>query len=73
MTTPSRPSFLSRLIGLPATDAQDDAGDMGTAIGLEYSLDQAALHAAPGPAGGAAARGEGSARSGWFSRRTSND
>lgn len=41
MSTPSRPSLLRRLIGLPPRPvADDDAADMGTAMGLEFTLDQ---------------------------------
>jgi hypothetical protein len=45
MSTPSRTSLLRRLIGLPGRSAvhEDDAADMGTAIGLDYSLDQAPI------------------------------
>jgi hypothetical protein len=48
MSTPSRPSLLRRLIGLPPRPvADDDAGDMGTAMGLDFTLDQAPLKPEP--------------------------
>jgi hypothetical protein len=48
MSTPPRPSLLRRLIGRPAREASVDAADMGTAIGMDYVMDQAP--AAPSPA-----------------------
>lgn len=67
MSTTSRTSLLRRLIGLPAQRPavlHDDACDMGTAIGLDYSLDQAPLaKAKPSKAGQSAAR------SSWGRRR----
>lgn len=48
MSTPSRPSLLRRLIGLPPRPvADDDAADMGTAMGLDFMLDQPPLKAEP--------------------------
>lgn len=48
MSTPSRPSLLRRLIGRPPRPvAEDDAGDMGTAMGMDFMLDQPPLKAAP--------------------------
>lgn len=49
MSTPPRTSLLRRLIGMPAPAPRLDPADMGTAIGLDYCLDQAPL-AAPVPA-----------------------
>ena len=43
MSSESRTRFLRRLIGLPAAAPERDAADMGTAIGMEYVLDQPPL------------------------------
>ena len=40
MTKPQRPSLWRRLMGLPVVAGGADAGDMGTAMGMEYSMDQ---------------------------------
>lgn len=50
MSTPSRPSFLRRLMGHPAPAPEFDAGDMGTAFGMDYCLDQRPLEPLPSPA-----------------------
>jgi hypothetical protein len=41
MSNPSRASLLRRLIGRRAPADDIDAADMGTAIGLDFILDQA--------------------------------
>ncbi|HSI47780.1 MAG TPA: hypothetical protein VLA61_05900 [Ideonella sp.] len=67
----SRPnSLLRRLIGLPAGSAshQQDPADMGTAIGMEYTLDQPPL---PHHAESGGVRGQTPSR-GWFARRHNN-
>ena len=43
MTSPPRTSLLRRLIGAPAEVPQQDPADMGTAIGMEYVMDQPPL------------------------------
>lgn len=43
MTSPPRTSLLRRLIGAPADVPQQDPADMGTAIGMEYVMDQPPL------------------------------
>ncbi|TDM09239.1 MAG: hypothetical protein C4K60_08030 [Ideonella sp. MAG2] len=50
MNTPSRPSFLRRLMGHSAPAPEFDAGDMGTAFGMDYCLDQRPLEPLPSPA-----------------------
>jgi hypothetical protein len=55
MPTQARPNLLRRLLGWSAPEPETDAGDMGTAIGMEYSMDQAPLEpvlrqATPNPA-----------------------
>ena len=40
MSNPPRTSLLRRLIGLGAPASDLDAADMGTAIGLDFVLDQ---------------------------------
>lgn len=50
MSTPSRPSFLRRLMGHLAPAPELDAGDMGTAFGMDYCLDQRPLEPLPSPA-----------------------
>ncbi|MFZ2986426.1 hypothetical protein [Ideonella sp.] len=65
MSTPPK-SLLRRLIGNQNSQPEFDAGDMGTAIGLEYSLDQPPL---PAPSIKLPATGE---RKRWFARKPSN-
>jgi hypothetical protein len=43
MSTPPRTNLLRRLIGMPAPAPRQDPADMGTAIGLDYCLDQSPL------------------------------
>lgn len=43
MTSPPRTSLLRRLIGAPAEAPQQDPADMGTAIGMDYVMDQPPL------------------------------
>lgn len=47
MTTKHRPSLLRRLLAWRARPQPMDPADMGTEIGLDYILAQAAAHAAP--------------------------
>ena len=42
MSNAAQPSLLRRLMGLPAPIPEIDPADMGTAIGLDFCLDEAA-------------------------------
>jgi hypothetical protein len=47
MSTIARPSLLRRLMGLPAPRPEFDPADMGTAMGLDFMLDQPPLEGEP--------------------------
>lgn len=67
MSTPPRTSLLRRLIGMPSETPRQDPADMGTAIGLDYILDQPPL---PEP-GVSRASKPGAARRNWLPKRPS--
>ena len=64
MALTSRTSLLQRLLGRSAPVRDEDPADMGTAIGLDFMLDQPPLHDA-----GSAPVGEGSDTADWPDRR----
>lgn len=43
MSNAARPNLLRRLMGLPAPVPERDPADMGTAMGLDFCLDEAPL------------------------------
>jgi len=49
MSNAAQPSLLRRLIGLPAPIPEADPADMGTAIGLDFCLDEEQPPAAAAP------------------------
>lgn len=66
MSRPTRPNLLRRLLGwTSAAPDDDDAADMGTAIGLEYVLDQPELQPAA-PFNGSSARVSCSSPAPWW-------
>ena len=44
MPSASRPAFLRRLVGASARSRKPDGGDMGTALGLDQSLEEDPEH-----------------------------
>jgi hypothetical protein len=69
MAVPSRPSLLRRLIGLPSAEPEEDAADMGTAIGLDFSMDQASASLDEGRPDFPKSGSSRPARPGWRTRR----
>jgi len=51
MSNAAQPSLLRRLMGLPAPIPEVDPADMGTAMGLDFCLDEAELAPAATPPG----------------------
>ena len=69
MSASQRPSFLRRLMARATPTVDDDGGDMGTAIGMDYALDQPPLSAlAGGPGGAEPGEGRKPQGAGWFGR-----